>query len=343
MTKKRPNFFITGATGLVGSHLLVKLIDTDLKIHCLIRSESSKKKIENLFRFYFKDQSTAKFSKLTWINGSLNDPSSLEPHIAKMDYVVHAAGMVSFSPFKRDQLFEVNTKSTEILINLSLKYQVKHFIHVSSTAVFANAHDGYVDEQTPWEMNDTTHHYAESKYNAEVEVRRGSAKGLCTTILNPAVILGPGDYSSGSSAIFGNLKKGMSFYPKGSTAFVDARDIANFTELILDRPSSYGERYILSAYNASMKEQFEEITKVLGVKAPTKALPKWVLKFGKVLNLPALVSSKLENVNHKTLKKSFFKAKYKNDKSLEINGFHYFSRADSLQNVKEHMKWIGQN
>ncbi|NBW59875.1 MAG: NAD-dependent epimerase/dehydratase family protein, partial [Crocinitomicaceae bacterium] len=91
---------ITGATGLVGSHLLFQLIEAGENCKALYRSEHKIKLVEKLFHYYNSPDAEVLFSNIIWVKGDLNDPESLESLFLNVDYVYHCAAKVSF--FKAD-------------------------------------------------------------------------------------------------------------------------------------------------------------------------------------------------------------------------------------------------
>ena len=78
-----------------------------------------------------------------------------------------------------------------------------------------------------WSKETSNSKYGQSKYLAEMEVWRGIAEGLNAVMVNPSIILGAGDWNSGSSAIFQSAYNNFPWYTKGSTGFVDVRDVAS--------------------------------------------------------------------------------------------------------------------
>ena len=53
-------------------------------------------------------------------------------------------------------------------------------------------------------------------------------------ILNPSVILGPGDWTKGSSQIFQKIYDGLKYYTSGSTGYVDVTDVAEWSIKLLE-------------------------------------------------------------------------------------------------------------
>jgi len=106
-------------------------------------------------------------------------------------------------------------------------------IHVSSVAALGDNKKGEcINETSNWEKSETTSNYSISKHYAENEAWRASAEGLEVLILNPATIIGPGDWSTGSPALFRRINEGLNYYSSGSNGFVSYRRCRQFTRQI---------------------------------------------------------------------------------------------------------------
>ena len=70
--------------------------------------------------------------------------------------------------------------------------------------------------------------YGHSKFLAEAEVYRAIRRGLDCVILNPAVIIGPGDLNQISSSVVLEMARGNvpSTVPPGGVTVIDVRDVA---------------------------------------------------------------------------------------------------------------------
>ena len=73
--------------------------------------------------------------------------------------------------------------------------------------------------------NDEVSNYSVSKYYAENEVWRGSEEGLNVVIVNPATIIGYGDWDESSTAIIKKINDGLNYYTPGTNAFVGVHDV----------------------------------------------------------------------------------------------------------------------
>jgi len=259
--------FITGATGLLGSQVLVDLIELKQPVRALVRKNSSKHLIYQ--RLSAKNISLDTLNELTeWIEGDMNDPLFLEEATKGIKNIYHCAGIVSFSPQDKEILDNVNYKGTRNIVNAALENNIEKFGFVSSIATLGRANSGSsISEETKWETTNNNSYYAKSKYKAEMEVWRGVAEGLNAIIINPSIILGEGNWEKGSSALFNTVLKGNKFYTYGVNGFVDVQDVSK-SFIYLMQSNIQNERFILSAENVVYKDLFTMIAKHLNVPAP---------------------------------------------------------------------------
>jgi nucleoside-diphosphate-sugar epimerase len=268
---------VTGATGLVGSHVMLELLTRHRAVRALARAGSDREKLLRLFRHYRPDGDEL-FARIEWVEGDLLDLAVLQDALQGIHHVHHCAAMVSFDPRDSRRLLAVNIGGTANVVNAALEAGAKGLVHVSSTGACSDATGGRpVDERDRFVNDRSTSAYAVSKYEGELEVQRGVAEGLRAVIVNPCVVIGPGDDARSSMAIMGRLKRGTRFFPPGSTSFVDVRDVAWAMAELIDRGQN-GERYILSGPVLSYQEFFTRITTGLGVPAPTLPAPAWALE-----------------------------------------------------------------
>jgi nucleoside-diphosphate-sugar epimerase len=127
---------------------------------------------------------------------------------------------------------------------------------------------GVIDESTEWKSTPNNSNYANSKYYAELEVWRGIAEGLNAVIVNPGIIIGPGNWKTDSSAIFNKVWRGLSFYTSGVNGFVGVEDVSRAI-LMLMQKEIFGKRYIVVGQNLPYKEVFDMIADELNRKRPS--------------------------------------------------------------------------
>ena len=110
-----------------------------------------------------------------------------------------------------------------------------------------------------------------------MEVWRGAAEGLDAVIVNPSVVLGPGDWQRSSTRLLSYAYEEHRFYTKGLLNFVDARDVAaHLARLVLDLPTlATPERYILNGGAYPLGDFLREAAAAFGRRPPTVAVPDW--------------------------------------------------------------------
>jgi dihydroflavonol-4-reductase len=116
--------------------------------------------------------------------------------------------------------------------------------------------------------------YYRSKLYAEREALEANAADFEVILVNPSLLLGPGDLresSTGDIRLF--LERAIPAIPGGGIAFVDVRDAARGMWLAFERGRP-GERYILNAKNMTLAAFFQRLERIAGVKAPGLRMPR---------------------------------------------------------------------
>ncbi|MFU8843700.1 MAG: NAD-dependent epimerase/dehydratase family protein [Bacteroidales bacterium] len=264
---------ITGGTGFLGAHLIYHLLQKVDKVRAIKRKDSSFHVLSRVFSFYHTDIDNL-MKRIEWVEGDITDVCSLDPCFDAVTEVYHVAGKVSFLPADKGELMRINVTGTANVVNLALDKDVKKLLHVSSiSAIGRVASEKVIAEATAWKTSGKNSMYAVSKYAAEKEVWRGMAEGLNAVIVNPSIILGVGEYETGSGRLIKTVEKGLKFYTNGVNGFVDVQDVAKVMILLMDSDIS-DERFIVSAENLSYKRLFEYIASGLGKPAPKFAAGK---------------------------------------------------------------------
>jgi len=268
---------VTGGTGIVGAHVLNELLDRGRSVRALHRPGSDRDVVRHILRHYHAD-GDARFARIDWAEGDLLDPDALAVAMRGMERVFHCAALVSFDPRDNEALFRHNIGGTANVVNTMLAEGVTRLAHVSSTATIGTKGNGSADnENDPFDEEGPASGYALSKHGAEMEVQRGIAEGLHAVLVNPCVIIGPGPRHGRSSlTIVERMRKGSRFYPQGSNAVVDARDVATALVRLMDEGKA-GERHLLIGENITYKDLFSTIARAAGQRAPGIPIPPWTL------------------------------------------------------------------
>jgi len=272
---------VTGGTGLVGSHLLLHLLEKGESVRAIYRNKKSIEKAKSLFGYYSKSNL---FEKIDWIEADILDIPSLEIAFNNIEFVYHCAAIISFNPNDEDQLRKVNIEGTANIVNFCIAKDVKKLCHVSSIAALGDltklqngeSNKKYITETTEWNPENLHSDYAISKYGAEMEVWRGQQEGLKVVIVNPGVIFGPCFWNQGSGAFFTSIKKGIPFYTNGSTAYVAVTDVVKIMQQLM-KSDCTNERFIIIAENISFKDIIYLIASKIEARKPVIKADSWLL------------------------------------------------------------------
>lgn len=258
--------FVTGGTGLIGSHLLFELVSAGKKVTALKRHTSNLGQVLKTFSRYSGNPQEL-FNRINWVDGDILDYFTLEKLLAGAEEVYHCAAVVSFDAKERKQMIRNNVDGTANLVNAALENGVKKFCHVSSVSALGKNQAGYaVDELTNWTPSKKITGYSQSKFFSETEIWRGIEEGLNAVIVNPSIVLGPGNWQAGSPRLFKTVWDGLKYYTKGVTGFVDVKDVVKAMVLLMDDKNfetCKNQRFLLNAENKSYQEIFFEIADAL--------------------------------------------------------------------------------
>ena len=259
---------ITGGTGLLGSHLLLRLLQDGQKVRAIVSEEGKPEKALEVWKYYIPD-AAAILENAEWFRTDISNKAKLSEAFEGIEKVYHCAALVTFDPRKKAEMINVNITGTRNIVDLSLENNIKKLVHVSSIAAVGNSsHHEEISEKDKWPVKSRSV-YAKTKTDGELEVWRGIYEGLNAIIVNPSVILGPGLWQQSSARFFDVLYKGLKYYTSGATGFVDVEDVVSVMINLMSTEVT-GERYILNGANLSYKILFEKIAKALNVKAPHK-------------------------------------------------------------------------
>lgn len=272
---------VTGATGLVGCHLLVELIRQGYQVRALYRSNSNREYVQSVFNYYNMPD---KYQLIQWFKGDITDVDSLHEAFNGIDYVFHTAAMVSFLKSEHKKMWEVNVTATEYVINEAIACNVKGFCHVSSIGALGHTTDNSdIDETTAYQSDSNRTVYSQSKFRQEMAVWQGIESGLKAVIVNPGVILGPCISYRSSGSIAAKMQHGTKFYTDGQTGYVDARDVAK-AMIQLIQAEKYGERYILVGENSTVRNLQNLFADKFNVNRPSKKASKTLLNIAATLD-----------------------------------------------------------
>ncbi len=246
-------FFITGGFGFLGQYITQSVHDYDAQGELRVLTRTPRKTFLDL----------QKLGRVKWVRGELTRPDSFVEYLAGVDTVIHNAAMVSFVKADAQKVFESNVVGTRNLARAARKAGCKTFIFISSISAVEFRPPQITDETFDPDLEYKSKYdiYGYTKRLSELEL--GEMKDdMRVIILNPSVILGPGSERT-QTAIDAIRKLPVLPMMDYINAFVDVRDVARAVTLALAKGRS-GERYIVSAHNASMIEFTRAVIKALG-------------------------------------------------------------------------------
>ncbi|MTG98055.1 MULTISPECIES: NAD-dependent epimerase/dehydratase family protein [Myroides] len=311
---------VTGATGMVGAHLILQLLRNEPVVRAIYRHENSIKKTQSFFKL---KKSEDLFLKIEWVKADLLDVPALEIAFQNITEVYHCAALVSFDPRDEKVLRQTNIEGTANLVNLAIAFEVEKFCHVSSIAALGEtlAKNKIINEKTNWNPELYHSDYAITKYGAEMEVWRGTQEGLKVIIVNPGIIFGQGFNYEGSNEFFQKIKKDFPFYTNGTAAIVSAEDVVNAMIHLMDS-DLFNEKYIVVANNITYQELLNYIAELMNKKPPFIFATKWLCRIAWRLDaFISLISGKKRSFTKAIALSSHSKYTYDNQKLLQVLPF----------------------
>lgn len=264
------NVLITGATGLLGGHLIKQLQERGEHIRALVLP------VENT------DKLTAQGVEV--VRGDITDASTLAPAVKDIDLIFHLAGMMGvWRPLADYRL--VNVTGSENLYQAAQKAGVRRFVHTSSHTVYGLGHGRFMTENDP--LRPDPDPYSITKAEGDRAIRRLMLNSeVETVILRPGTFFGPTDRLH-----FGRMaqkcKDGKALIVgKGDNAlpFCYVTDVVDGFMLGAYHKNAPGNVYnITNDRPLTQQEMFDEIADAVGGKRPTLHLPYLPIYYGSIV------------------------------------------------------------
>lgn len=257
---------VTGATGFLGNQLTRRLLDEGMEVRVLVRSRAKLEELEGI-----------SLSHLEVAMGDITDETSLRDATHGVHGVFHLAGLIAYSRQQRQAMQEVNVQGTKNLISAIVKNGSPRLLHVSSVVAIGAGFtpDQILDESSPYNVGHLHLGYFDTKHEAELAVFDAVKRQEIEAVaINPSTIYGPGDARKGSRSTQLKVARGkFAFYPPGGVNVVHVDDVVDLC-IQAFRSTKNGERYIACSENLTIKETFDRIAKLAGVKPPRIPLPR---------------------------------------------------------------------
>lgn len=254
-------YFVTGATGFIGGHLVPKLIARGHSVVCLVRNPA-------------KAEALAKLGA-TLATGDVTDRESLRAPMQGVDGVFHLAGVYEYGAQHRDRMQAANVDGTRNVFEVGVELGVPKIVHTSTVAVFGNTHGRVADETYRVEKDRLSSEYERTKWAAHYEVAVPAIqRGAPIAIVQPGVVTGPGDMSP-ISLVFQYFLRRMPvmFGAKSGVTWAHVDDIADGLILAMEK-GRIGEAYILAGPAMNYRDVFKMWSKITGLRGPVMWMPE---------------------------------------------------------------------
>jgi dihydroflavonol-4-reductase len=256
---------LTGATGFLGSEIARELIRQGHALRAFVRPTS---RLDGLRGLRFET-----------VVGDILDAAAVERALDGVDALIHTAGHTGARPRDRAAVHRVNVEGTRTVMAAASRRPGLRVVYTSTVGTIgATRAPRLLDEHATWNLAGTGYHYVDAKKAAEEIVLEHARDGLDVVIMNPGVILGPGDlYVTSTRYVLEYLRGRNRFVVHGGLSFGDVREIARAHVAGLTKGRA-GERYILAGQNHSHAEVMATLYRVTGLYRPVRvpALLLWL-------------------------------------------------------------------
>ena len=258
---------VTGANGHVGNNICRMLVERGERVRAMLRDSASDEPLRGL--------------DLEIVRGDIMDRDSTARALEGCGRVYHtAAGFVMWSRDPERDIIRPSVDGTRHVMEAAAKAGVEKVMYTSTTGTmgFSTSPDRSFDET---HFNTEPHtYYVRGKIAAEKEAFAIAKRTkLPTTSIHPGFILGPRFWKLSESVkqVADFLNHGMPMYFEGGFGVVDVDDVARGALLAMDKGRD-GERYIVSGENVTVKQLFDLIADLTGLKAPSIKAPVPVIR-----------------------------------------------------------------
>jgi dihydroflavonol-4-reductase len=249
---------ITGASGFLGWHIARRLVERGHTVRALVRPSSRLRELPEVER----------------VDGDLRDPGTLERAVAGCGVVFHAAADYRLWSREPADMYQSNVEGTRNLLEAARRAGIERVVYTSTVGCIGIPANGIGDESTPVTLDEMTGHYKRSKFLAEQVALEYAAGGFPVIIVNPTAPIGDHDFKPTPTGriIVDFLRGAMPAFVDTGLNLVNALDTAEGHILALEKGRP-GQRYILGGQNLTLRDIFEHLASISGLRAPGTRIP----------------------------------------------------------------------
>jgi len=255
-------YFVTGASGYIGAHLVKSLVSKGHEVHALCRSEKKASALPEESKVFY---------------GDILEEEKIRKGMEGCDYVFHLAAFAKVWAKDSGRFYSINVTGTRLVLEAAKELDIKRVVVVSTAGVYGASFDGLIDEDFV-RRKDFFNEYEGSKTLAESWVKDYVSEGLDVVIVSPTRVYGPylsGKPDSVSLMIEKYVTGKWRFLPGppdriGNYVYVE--DVVKGMELALKK-GKRGRTYILGGENHSYHEFFRILSDVSGIRRKMFQIP----------------------------------------------------------------------
>jgi dihydroflavonol-4-reductase len=271
LAKTKKKILITGGTGFLGAEIVRQFIAA---------GEKNLRVMASSVPAWMTDAGVEPFV------GSVTDAASAAEAVKGVSVIFHLAGKVSRDNGDAALMNRVHVEGTRILSQAAVEADVPTMILASSSGTIAVSKDEEILDETfppPVEIISQWAYYASKYYQERTALAEFDGKGRKLVILNPTLLLGPGDERlSSTKVVLDLLGRKIPYCPSGGLNIVDTRDVAAAFISSVDK-GRHQEKYLLGALNLTFEEFFGRLERLSGVRAPSLKVPKKLAMAGSAM------------------------------------------------------------
>src|SRR5687768_6692211 len=209
--------------------------------------------------------------------GSVTNREDVVAAVANVSTIFHLAGRVSRDNNDAAAMNKIHVEGTRILCEASTEAGVETMILASSSGTVAVSEDEQMFDETfpqPVDVISQWAYYASKYYQERAALENFDGDGRKLVIMNPTLLLGPGDERlSSTKIVLDFLGKKIPYCPSGGLSIVDTRDAAAAFIAAVEK-GRHQEKYLLGSANMTFADFFGRLARLSGVSAPMLKMPK---------------------------------------------------------------------
>ena len=272
------HYFVTGATGFVGRHVVRQLVDDGHDVVALVREPAGATHLPDAIEL---------------VRGDITEKESMRDAMAGVDGVFHIAGWYNIGVDDPEAAHQVNVEGTRNVLELLRDLEIPKGVYTSTLAVFSDTGGDIVDESYRYDGPHLSV-YDRTKWQAHYEVAEPMIEaGLPLVVVQPGAVYGPGDRGPTWTLWESYLRGELPAIPRKAGycwGHVEDTAAAHLRAMETGEP---GESYIIAGELYTLVEVFDLAEELTGIDAPRaippvafRALSRVVAPVERVVSLP---------------------------------------------------------